>query len=274
MKGKDLLFVCLRTLFLTLLLIFFIFPIWWVLMTSLKSPVEQMAIPPVWIPEHFNFENYLSLFAHPDFFKCLFNSFVISAGATLLTLFVGCMGTYSIERFKVGGNFFSNLILVSRMIPPVVIIVPIFLMALKLGLLDTYLLMIITYSALNIALVIWLLKDSFAKVPIEIEEAAMIDGCNRMQVLWKIVLPVIKPGLIATGLICFIFCWNEFVFALTLSGETTKTLPVLISTFVSQKGMDRGVMSAGGVIASIPTILITVFFQKYLISGLTKGSGK
>lgn len=271
---KELALAGLRTLFLIILLIFFMFPILWVLLTSLKTPVEQLSIPPIWIPESLNFSNYLDLFAHPDFFSSLMNSFVVSGLATVLTVVIGCFASYAIERFKVGGRFFFNVILVTRMIPPVVIIVPIFLIAFKAQLLDTHFLLIITYAALNIALVIWLLRDSFNKVPVEIEEAAMIDGCSRLQVLWKIVFPIIKPGVIATSLICFIFCWNEFIFALTLTGENVKTLPVLISSYVSQKGMDRGVMSAGGIIASIPIILITMFFQRYLIEGLTKGSGK
>ena len=264
----------LRTLVLLILLIFFMFPIIWVLLTSLKLPIEQLSIPPVWIPKSFNIKNYIDLFNNPVFFKNSMNSFLMASGATILTVIIGSFATYSIERFKVGGSFFPTMILITRMIPPVVIIVPIFLLAHSAHLLDSYFLLIITYSALNIALVIWLLKDSFNKMPIEIEEAAMIDGCSRLQILTRIVFPIIKPGLIATSLICFIFCWNEFIFALTLTGERTRTLPVLISTFVSQKGIDRGIMAAGGIIASIPIIIIAIFFNRYLIGGLTKGRGK
>lgn len=264
----------LRTSVLLILLIFFMFPIIWVLLTSLKLPVEQLSIPPVWIPKSFNIKNYIDLFNNPDFLKCLINSFVIASGATILTVIIGSFATYSIERFKVEGSFFSTIILTTRMIPPVVIIIPIFLLAYSAHLLDSYFLLIVIYSALNIALVIWLLKDSFNKIPVEIEDAAMIDGCSRLQVLRRIIFPIIKPSLIATSLICFIFCWNEFIFALTLTGERTKTLPVLINTLVSQKGIDRGIMSAGGIIAIMPIIIIAIFFNRYLIEGLTKGSGK
>ena len=114
-----------------------------------------------------------------------------------------------------------NLILTTRMIPPVVVIIPIFLIAYNLNLLNTHFLLIITYCALNLALVIWLLRDFFAAIPADIEEAAMLDGCTRMQTIYRVVLPIIKPGLVATSLICFIFCWNEFIFALTLSGDAT-----------------------------------------------------
>lgn len=273
-NTRNFIWTVIRTFILILFLIFFLFPVFWVFLTSLKTPVEQMSIPPVWVPSKICLQNYVDLFNHPDFYRSLFNSFIVASVATLITVTIGCFATYAIERLKFGGEFFSNIILITRMIPPVVIIVPIFILAFKANLLGSYSLLIITYSALNIALVIWLLRDSFAKVPVEIEEAAMLDGCTRFQILWKIVLPIIKPGLIATSLICFIFCWNEFIFALTLSGERVKTLPVLISTFVSQKGMDRGIMSAGGIIASLPIIFITLFFQRYLIDGLTKGSGK
>lgn len=273
-KTKETIWTGFKTLLLFVLFLFFLFPILWVFLTSIKRPVDQMAIPPVWFPEQPVIRNYLDLFSHPDFVTSLINSIVIAGLATLVTVLLGAFAAYSMVRFRVGGNLLPNLILTTRMIPPVVVIIPIFLIAFNMNLLNTHFLLIITYTALNLALVIWLLRDFFAAIPTEVEEAAMLDGCTRLQMIWKVVLPIIKPGLMATSLICFIFCWNEFIFALTLSGDATKTMPVLTSSFVTQKGTDRGVMSAAGMISSVPIIVVTIFFQKYLVSGLTSGSVK
>ncbi|MFP4647506.1 MAG: carbohydrate ABC transporter permease, partial [Candidatus Acetothermia bacterium] len=190
----------------------------------------------------------------------------------VLTVLAGSLAAYSFERFD--ATFLPNLYLTTRMIPPVVMIIPTYLGAYLLGILDTYFLLIFLYSALNMALIAWLLRDFFSKIPRELEEAAMIDGCTRLQSLRKVILPLVRPGLIASGLICFIFTWNEFIFALTLTGDRTRTLPVLVSTFITQRGMDRGLMAAASIIASIPIILVTMFFSRHLISGLTKGSTK
>ncbi|WP_019912462.1 carbohydrate ABC transporter permease [Paenibacillus sp. HW567] len=264
----------LKTAVLCLFFIFFMLPILWVILTSIKRPVDQMAIPPIWIPEHPVFSSYVQLFQHPDFMTSLINSLLISGIATLITVIFGALAAYGIERFRIGGTLLPNLLLLTRMIPPVVVIVPVFLVAYRTHMLDTYFLLIAAYTALNMALVIWLLRSFFASLPVDMEEAAMIDGCSRLKTFWRIVLPVVMPGIAATGLICFIFCWNEFLFAVTLTGQETKTMPVLTSTFVSQKGLDRGLMSASGVISSLPVILLTVFFQRYLVSGLTQGSVK
>lgn len=268
------LFKSLKTAVLCLFLIFFMLPILWVVLTSIKLPVDQLAIPPVWIPEHPAFSNYVQLFQHPDFMTSLINSLLIAGAATLITTVLGALAAYSIERFSTGGSLLPNLLLLTRMIPPVVVIVPVFLFAYRVHLLDTHILLILTYSALNMALVIWLLRAFFASLAVDMEEAALIDGCSRLKAFIRIVLPVIMPGIAATALICFIFCWNEFLFAVTLTGTHTKTMPVLTSTFVSQKGLDRGLMSASGIISSLPVILLTVFFQRYLVSGLTQGSVK
>ncbi|WP_026021294.1 carbohydrate ABC transporter permease [Paenibacillus senegalensis] len=273
-KVKQNLWTGMKTLVLFFLFLFFLFPVLWVFLTSIKRPVEQMAIPPVWFPEQPVIRNYLQLFDHPDFVTSLTNSILIAGLATLFTVAIGAFAAYSMVRFRVGGGLLPNLILTTRMIPPVVVIIPIFLIAYNLNLLNTHFLLIITYTALNLALVIWLLRDFVAAIPVDIEEAAMLDGCTRLQTIFKVVLPIIKPGLVATSLICFIFCWNEFIFALTLSGDATKTMPVLTSSFVTQRGTDRGVMSAAGMISSIPVIVVTIFFQKYLVSGLTSGSVK
>lgn len=264
----------LRTAVLCLFLVFFTLPILWVFLTSIKRPVDQMAIPPVWFPENPVFDAYFELFRHPDFVTSLLNSLLIAGTATLITVLFGALAAYGIERFRVGGTLLPNLLLLTRMIPPVVVIVPIFLMAFRTQMLDTYFLIIAAYSALNMALVIWLLRSFFASLPADMEKAAMIDGCSRLHAFWRIVLPVVMPGIAATALICFIFCWNEFLFAVTLTGQGTKTMPVLTSTFVSQKGLDRGLMSASGVVSSLPIVLLTVFFQRYLVNGLTQGSLK
>lgn len=263
-----------RTLALCLFLVFFLLPILWVVLTSIKLPVEQMAIPPTWIPADPTWGNYAALFAHPDFSSSMWNSVLIAGITTVVTVVIGAFAAYSIERFRTGGDLLANLLLMTRMIPPVVIVVPIFLFAYRVQLLDTHFLLIVTYSALNMALVIWLLRGFFAALPADTEEAAMIDGCSRLRAICTVVLPLIMPGLAATAIICFIFCWNEFLFAVTLSGQNTRTMPVLTSTLVSQRGLDRGLMSASGIVSSLPVILLTIFFQRYLVSGLTQGSIK
>lgn len=273
-KLKGHLFTGFKTGILLLFFIFFMLPIVWVALTSIKRPVEQMAIPPIWFPEQPVFDSYLTLFKNPDFTTSLVNSLLISGIATLITIIIGAIAAYSIERFRTGGRMLPNLLLMTRMIPPVVVIVPIFLLAYRVNLLDTYVLLIITYSALNMALIIWLLRSFFAQLPVEMEEAAMIDGCSRIGLFFRIVLPVVMPGIAAAGLICFIFCWNEFLFAVTLTGSHTKTMPVLTSTFVSERGLDRGLMSASGLVSSLPVIVLTIVFQRYLVSGLTQGSVK
>ena len=256
-----------------LFLFFFLFPIFWVIITSLKSRVQTFAIPPVWIFKP-TWQSYRAIFTEMQFSHYLLNSAVIAILNTVLVVFTGSLAAYSIARFKTGGNNLSFWILSIRMIPPIVVAVPLFIALNKLRMIDTHLALILLYTTLNLPLAVWIMRAFFMEIPEELEESAMIDGCSRMQALWRIVLPLARPGLAATAIFCFIFSWNEFLFALIFTRIVAKTAPLAMTTLMTEREIYWGNICAGATLVIVPVIVFSLIVQKHIVRGLTFGAIK
>ena len=267
----------LKYLTLALALLFFLFPIIWVVITSIKLPGEYMHRPPILIPNHPTFLHYRNVM-NAKGELALRNSFIIASVATLLSLLVGTLAAYSLARFNTGGKHFAFWLLSQRMMPPVVLVIPFFLLLRDVGKwnaafgLDTRIALIALYTFFNLPFVVWLMRSYFEGVPRELEEAAMVDGSTRLGVFWRITLPLSMPGLIATGAFAFIFSWTEFIFAVSLTRTEAITLPVAIAGFSGSQGSNWGQASALAVVATAPVFALSLLVQKHFARGLTLGA--
>ncbi|MEP5516177.1 MAG: carbohydrate ABC transporter permease, partial [Bauldia litoralis] len=194
----------------------FLFPVYWMFAVSLKTPREIFKYPPVWYPHTPEFNNFWVLFRDGDVWT-IWNSFVIASTSTVIAMVIGIMCAYSIVRFKTGGESFAIWVLSQRLLPPIAIVFPVFLIFADVGLTDTYPGLILLYTAFALPYVIWLMRGYIQDIPVELEESALVDGATRWQVLWRIVIPVARSGIFATAVFAFIFSWNEFLFALVLT---------------------------------------------------------
>jgi multiple sugar transport system permease protein len=220
-------------------------------------------------------DNYRRVLTNIPFFEYVTNSLVVAIGTTVGALVLGILAGYGFARFRFrGSNAVRFLVLVTRMAPRMALVVPYYLMVQKLGLLDTYAGLLIAYVSFALPFAIWLLIGFFAEVPVEIEEAAMIDGCGRLGVLVRVVLPIVAPGLVVAAIFAFLVSWNEFLFALILGGVRAKTLPVVIAGLTTDVGPLYGDMSAAAVMVMLPNIIMTIALQRYLVKGLTLGAVK
>ncbi len=253
-------------------------PIYWVATISLKSVVDQFAVPPLWFRFAATAEHYRDIFFARPFGRYLWNSMVVAAVATLLALALGTAAAYALARLPMKRNWNRHLslwILSTRMVPPIVTILPLFLLVRDVGLLNTRLALIVVYVGFMLPFVIWMMRGFFEEVPPELEEAALMDGSSRLRALRDIVLPLVAPGLAATAIFCLIIAWNEFLFALILTQtDAVMTLPVGIAGRVTQYEIKWGAMSAAGVVAMLPVFLFALAVQRYLVRGLSLGAVK
>jgi len=250
-----------------------LFPVLWTIRTSLAPEVVAYEIPPklIFIP---SLEHYRNLFKVSHFEVYFINSLIISIGSTLLSVPIAAFGGYAFARYKTGGRPLQFIVIGTQMLPGVVLILPIFVIFTIIKLTDSLFGMILAYMAFNIPFLIWILMGFFEGVPVDIEEAAAIDGLSPIGILLKIVIPVSLPGILSSCILSFIICWNEFLFALILTGANTSTVPVGLAAMVTQRGVQIGKVSAGTSIAIIPMIIISIFVKKYLVKGLTLGAIK
>jgi multiple sugar transport system permease protein len=256
-------------------LFFFLGPFFWIVTTSLKGNEDFFAYPPVWIPTPPSLAHYAALFTRSSGARYFTNSMVISSLSMLAALAVSLPTAYSIARWRFGGGFLSVLLLVLRMLPAIALIIPIYIMYKMFGLTNSYLGLIIIYTVVYIPFAVWLMVGFIRDFPIEIEEAAMIDGCSRVRALVQVVVPIIAPGLAVVALFAFIATWNEFLFAVVLTGIETKTMMVLVTSFTSG-GTDAfyGEASASVVLGVLPAFAIAFILQRYLVKGLALGGTK
>ena len=252
---------------------FFFFPIWWMFITSMKPQLEVMYYPPKFLPPEITFKYYFDAL-HWEAGHSMRNSFIITSVTTVVATILGSMAGYSFARYKIGGFHLPFWVLSIRMMPPVAAIIPLFMIMLKLRLIDTHLAIIITHLLVTLPFAVWMMRGFFIEMPVEIEEAATIDGCSKWQILWRIAFPLTAPGIAVTALFCFIFSWNEFVFALVLSRKDAITLPVIIAGTRTQFGIHWSVMTAMSAMACLPVFAIALVAQKYLVRGLTLGAIK
>lgn len=263
----------LRYIIILCALIFFIFPIFWLVTMVFKTPDEYFHAPPVWLPSQFQLIHLPQLITNKAI-TAFGRSLLVATTSTLLSLIVACPAAYSLARFNTGGNNFAFWILSQRFLPPVAMVFPIFLLYRLLGWVNTYHGLIILYTVFSLPFVIWMMRGYLREVPIEVEESALVDGASRFRVLWNITLPLARPGLIATAVFTFIFNWNEFLFALVLAGNQVVTLPVALTSYFGAQSAFWGEAATLSLAATIPVVILTLLTQRHLAAGLTLGSVK
>jgi len=243
-------------------------------LTSIKTELDALSFPPKWIFKP-TLENYTEIFEFSPFARYLLNSFIVASLNTGVVLVLGSFAAYSLARFRFkGADDIAFWILSVRMMPPVAAIIPIYIIMRNLRLLDTPWSLVITYLTFNLPFAVWMMRSFFREIPREIEESALVDGCSIFRSFRSIALPLVAPGLAATGILTFIFSWNEFLFALILTGSKAVTLPVGITGYMKETGINWGYMTAGGALALVPVIVFTILAQKHLVKGLTMGALK
>jgi len=234
-----------------------LFPFFWIITTSFKEKRDALAMPPTWLCRP-TLKNYSSVL-QGEFFHSLLNSAIISTSVTLLVIVVGSLAAYSFSRFEIKGkDHFFFFVLTTRMGPPVAFALPLYLMMLKLRLIDTHWALILTYLSMNLAFGIWMMKGFFDGIPRSLEEAAMIDGCSTMQAIFRIILPLSRSGIFATGAFSFILTWNEFFYAMVLTRSSARTFPVLLPTYMGVIYPRWEQMCSASVVLSVPVLVITL----------------
>ncbi|HSB10799.1 MAG TPA: carbohydrate ABC transporter permease [Blastocatellia bacterium] len=253
-------------------------PVYWMLTISLKSDVDQFAMPPRWVGFAPTLAHYYDAFVARSFGRYLITSVIVATLSTVCAVALGTLAAYGLARFKLRAQLDRRLslwILSTRMFPPIVTAVPLFLMMRDLRLINTITALVTVYTALNLPFVVWMMRGFFRELPRELEEAAMVDGDSRFGALRRVVLPLVTPGLAATAVFCLIVSWNEFLLALVLTQtDASMTLPVGIAGRVTQYEIKWGVMSAAGVVAMIPILVFAMSVQRYLVRGLSLGAVK
>jgi multiple sugar transport system permease protein len=277
-----------RKIVLTLLtipvLLFIFLPILWLVSASLSTQVELFAVPPHWIPQHPTLQNYLDVFfptgaassVPRTFAVSLLNSFKIASAVTFICLIIGSLAAYALVRIPFRFNHTIQVgILGTRMIPEVSLVLPLFIIASSLALINKPSVLIIAYLSFALPFAIWMMAAFFQTVPIELEEAARLDGCTRLQILFKVVMPIAVPGLISTAMFTFLLAWDEFFYALIFTSTLdAKTAPVAIAEFIGRYAVNITGMMAGGVLVALPPIILAFLFQRYIVSGMTAGAVK
>ncbi|HSV31537.1 MAG TPA: carbohydrate ABC transporter permease [Atribacteraceae bacterium] len=264
-------------IFVVLLMAFVLFPFAVMLSMSLKAPDEQFTVPPYLIPQRPTIENYLHVFGRGSMFiRYFFNSFLVASSTTLMVIAVAIFSSYAFARLYFPGKMgFFVLLLFSQLFPLAAIIVPLYRIMSRLGLIDSFLALIIAYLTFSVPVGVWLLRGFFASLPRDLEEAALIDGCTRWQAFWRIILPLMRPGIGATASYVFFITWQEFMFALTfITSMDKRTLPRGIFDFVGQYETNWGNLMAASILICIPVFVLFLFVQKQLVGGLTKGAVK
>ncbi|HEY8447653.1 MAG TPA: carbohydrate ABC transporter permease [Thermomicrobiales bacterium] len=258
-------------------LVWVLFPIYWIVSTSFKLPAELLRNPPVWIPQEPSTAHYRTIMEEKGR-VALKNSLVIGVSATALSIVIGSLAAYSLARFRTGGRHLAFWILSQRMMPPIVLVIPFFLLLTELGKrveqlgVDRYPPLIAIYTMANLPFVIWMMRSYFAGVPAELEESALVDGSTRWGVLWRITLPLTMPGLIATATFAFIFSWTEFLFAVSFTRTESVTIPVVIAGLTGAQGSNWGQGAALACIATAPVFVLGLLVQRHFVRGLTLGA--
>ena len=276
-RVRDVLKATLTYLALLAFSVFFLMPVVWLVMTSFKKQIDTFSIPPVWIFTPV-LDHYEDIFFRKPIWSQLLNSVIASFGSVAISTVVGSIAAYGISRM--GKKAYDNLsfwFLSQRMLPLVVIVLPLYMIFRRIGLYDTRLGLILAYTNLSLPFVVWMMITYFDDLPIELEEAAMIDGCSRVQTFFKIALPLVAPGLVATAVFCLALTWSDFLLALVLTGPHTKTIPLeLLGYFYPSgtEGFNWGPLTAISVVVTLPVFVFVLLVQRWLVRGLTMGAVK
>ena len=266
----------LRTVLLALMLLFLLFPFYWTFLTSIKPENELYGKVVTYWTAHPTFEAYKKLFTSTvDFLSAMKNSLLVAVCTTLLTLVVATMAAYAFSRYDfVGRKVLMSIFLCNNMFPTVLLLIPLYSIMRKLQLLFTPVSLILSYTTFTIPFSVWLLIGFINDLPASLEEAAMVDGCNRGQAFMKIIFPLLRPSIIATGVYIFMQSWNEYTFAMMFTNTSTRTIPVALKSLIGQLGVQWDLLTAGGILTIIPVCIMFFFAQKRLVEGLTAGAVK
>jgi multiple sugar transport system permease protein len=262
--------------FLGFLLIFVLFPFYWMTVTSFKTEDQMRSLVSMFWPSPFVVENYTQLLTKTDFAIWYRNSAFVAVSSTLVATAIGTIGAYALARLRfLGRAFLSSATLITYLVPPSILFIPLYAQIRTMGLADSLAGLIAAYPSFTVPFVTWLLMGYFGSIPEELEEAAMIDGATRFGAFRRIILPLAAPGVLAAGLFAFTQAWNEFLYALVfISDVKQRTLPVGLSTFITGDVYGWGYLMAGAVLTTLPVILVYTYLQRYMVEGLTAGSVK
>jgi multiple sugar transport system permease protein len=257
-------------------------PFLWLFVASVASPSDLLARPLHFIPDHVSFHRYSEIFtAHGDnvsaaFREAFVNSLIVASGTVLISVSVGVFGAYAIARLRFRAQQPLLLLFLSTyMVPPIALVIPMYLVMVRLHLLDTRLGLIVVYCSFTTPFVLWIMGNFFQTIPKDLEDAAQVEGCTRIGALFRVILPLARPGLLATILFAFLIAWDEFLYALIFTSTTaSKTIPVAIAEFTGRYETDFGLQAAGGVLAALPPVVIATVFQRYIVGGLARGAVK
>jgi multiple sugar transport system permease protein len=244
----------------------------WMLSLSLKYEIDNTAYPPILIPEHFAWKNYVAVIQSNRFGTFFTNSVIVTGLATLFALVIGVPAGYGIARMQ--ATRAAIVILIARITPGLSYLIPLFLLFQWLGLLGTLWPQIIIHLVVTVPIVIWIMIGYFETTPMELEEAAVIDGAGRWQIFRHVALPIAKPGIVVALILSVIFSWNNFVFGIVLAGRETRTLPVAVYNMISFEQVSWGPLAAAALIVTLPVLLLTLFAQRQIVAGLTAGAVK
>jgi multiple sugar transport system permease protein len=283
MRVKKILPRVILYLVVLIIVVWTVAPYAWLIISSLSYKIDLVTVPLKWIPTHLTFDNYKSLFYSNGetsvnvglFIRALKNSAIISLSTMAICLPLGVLAAYSATRLKFkGSNGVVLTSMVTQLIPPVVMVIPLYVIMRKFDLLDKQIGLILVDISIGLPLVIWMMRGYLGSIPADLENAARIDGCTYLGALWRVVLPLAGPGLVSVMIFAFIASWNEYMYAFIFTNVQAKTLPVLIGEFSTKLGLEYLKIAAAGVLASLPPVLLALFFQKFIIRGLTSGAVK
>lgn len=252
-----------------------LFPLYWLVTLSFKTRLEAMANPPIWIPSAFDLGSYRAVLFERNLYRYFVNGMIVACSSAFASIALGSAAAYGLNAGFRGSQMLALAILSVRMIPPIILAIPLFLLMRSYGLLDTYLGLILVYIVFTLPFSTWMMRGFLLEIPTEIEDAARIDGCSRLGALVRVIIPMVAPGITATGLFCFLLAWNEFLFALVLTRTiATQTMPIAAASFMSDQYIEWGNMAATAVVAIVPVVLLMTLVQKHFVQGLTFGAVK
>lgn len=254
-----------------LTLIVMLFPFAWMILTAFRNQTQNTSSVPVWffVP---TLENFITVIVGQNFFRYTLNSLIVAAAATGLGLLLGLPAAYAIARYKLRG--LAVWVLVSRIIPYVTFLLPWFLIFTQLKLTGTYWALILTHLIITLPMIVWVMIAFFEDIPVELEEAGLIDGLTRFAAFYRIAVPLVAPGVATATILSFIYSWNQFLFSLILAGPDTKTVPVAVFNFISYGSVDFGGIAAAAVLITLPVVVLSLFVQRHILRGLTGGGVK
>jgi multiple sugar transport system permease protein len=257
-------------------IIFILFPFYWSLCTSFKQENTILQLPISYFPSHFTLDNYINMWNDVGFMRYFFNSLTVSLSTTLITVIIALLGGYALSRYNFKGKHAVLLIfLLTQMLPGVMLLIPLFEIFKGLGLINNLSSLTITYTTTHIAFCTIMMSGFFSNIPKQMEEAAQIDGCSLVGAIFKIVVPAIAPGIVATAVFAFIGGWNDFIYALAFMSDSNKfTLPLGLNMMNGEFTVNYGKLASGNIIALIPVMIMFAYVQKYMVAGLSSGAVK